>query len=122
MATVMELIGLAPMGTAAVPQVDPRKDAVAYRCGQVIMDAVRNNLRPRDICTRAAFDNAIAGVAATAGSTNAVLHLLAMAREAEVPLTIDDFEPFRRARPCSWTSSRPAVSWLPMSIRPAGSR
>jgi dihydroxy-acid dehydratase len=92
MATVMELIGLAPMGTAAVPQVDPRKDAVAYHCGEVIMGAVRNNLRPRDICTRKAFDNAIAGVAGTAGSTNAVLHLLAMAREAEVPLSIDDFE------------------------------
>src|SRR5262249_39648793 len=55
-------------------------------------DAVRNNLRPRDICTRKAFENAIAGVAATAGSTNAVLHLLAMAREAEVPLSIDDFD------------------------------
>src|SRR6478735_4158480 len=92
MATVMELIGLAPMGTAAIPQVDPRKDAVARRCGEVIMDAVRRNIRPRDICTRKAFDNAIAGVAATAGSTNAVLHLLAMAREAEVPLSIDDFD------------------------------
>ncbi len=93
MATVMELIGLSPMGTAAVPQVDMRKDDVAYRCGEVIMNAVRKNIRPRDICTRTAFDNAIAGVAATGGSTNAVLHLLAMAREAEVPLTIDDFEP-----------------------------
>ena len=91
MATVMELIGLCPMGMAAVPQVDKRKDDVAYRCGQIIMNAVRNNLRPRDICTRAAFDNAIASVAATGGSTNAVLHLLAMAREAEVPLSIDDF-------------------------------
>jgi dihydroxy-acid dehydratase len=56
------------------------------------MDAVRSNLRPRDICTRKAFDNAIAGVAATGGSTNAVLHLLAMAREAEMPLSIDDFD------------------------------
>ncbi len=92
MATVMELIGLSPMGTAAVPQVDPRKEDVAVRCGRVIMDAVRDNLRPRDICTRKAFDNAIAGVAATAGSTNAVLHLLAMAREAELPLSIDDFD------------------------------
>ena len=92
MATVMELIGLAPMGTAAVPQVDPRKDDVSRLCGRVIMDAVRRNLRARDICTRKAFDNAIAGVAATAGSTNAVLHLLAMAREAEVPLSIDDFD------------------------------
>jgi dihydroxy-acid dehydratase len=92
MATVMELIGLAPMGTAAVPQVDRRKDGVAFRCGQVVMDAVRRNLRPRDVCTRKAFENAIAGVAGTAGSTNAVLHLLAMAREAEVPLSIDDFD------------------------------
>ncbi len=92
MATVMELIGLAPMGTAAVPQVDPRKDAVAFGCGEVIMNAVRRNIRPRDICTRKAFENAIAGVAGTAGSTNAVLHLLAMAREAEVPLSIDDFD------------------------------
>src|SRR3954452_2038112 len=67
MATVMELIGLAPMGTAAVPQVDPRKNAVAYRCGEVILNAVRKNIRPRDICTRKAFENAIAGVAGTAG-------------------------------------------------------
>src|SRR5450432_295413 len=92
MATVMELIGLSPMGTAAVPQVDKRKDAVAYSCGKVILNAVLNGILPRDICTRKAFDNAIAGVAATAGSTNAVLHLLAMAREAEVPLSIDDFD------------------------------
>src|SRR3954470_8830178 len=87
MATVMEMIGLSPMNTAAVPQVDPRKDAVAYRCGEIILNAVRKNIRPRDICTRQAFANAIASVAATAGSTNAVLHLLAMAREAEVPLS-----------------------------------
>src|SRR5437763_2939097 len=99
MATVMELIGLSPMGTAAVPQVDARKNDVAFRCGQVIMDAVRNNLKPRDIATRKAFDNAIAGVAATAGSTNAVLHLLAMAREAGVPLAIDDFEAVSRRTP-----------------------
>src|SRR4026207_1496298 len=76
MATVMELIGLSPMGTASVPQVDLRKQVGARPGGRVIMDAVKKNLRPRDICTRAAFANAIAGVAATAGSTNAVLHLL----------------------------------------------
>jgi len=87
----MELIGLSPMGTAAVPQVDKRKEAVAYRCGQIILDAVRSERRAREICTRHAFENAIAGVAATGGSTNAVLHLLAMAREAELSLTIDDF-------------------------------
>jgi dihydroxy-acid dehydratase len=92
MATVMELIGLSPMGTAAVPQVDPRKNAVSFRCGEVIMDAVKNNRRPRDIVTRKALENAIAGVAATGGSTNAVLHLIAIAREAGVPLAIEDFD------------------------------
>ena len=92
MATVMELIGLSPMGTASVPQVDPRKNDVARRCGEIILSAVKNDLKPRDIVTRASFDNAIAAVASTGGSTNAVLHLLAMAREAGVPLEIDDFQ------------------------------
>ena len=92
MATVMELIGLSPMGTAAVPQVDPRKNAVCIRCGEVVMDMVKNNRRPRDFVTRKAFENAIAGVAATGGSTNAVLHLIAIAREAGVPLDIEDFD------------------------------
>src|SRR5439155_16674292 len=119
MATVMELIGLAPMGTAAIPQVDPRKDAVARRCGEVIMDAVRRNIRPRDICTRQAFDNAIAGVAATAGSTNAVLHLLAMAREAQVPLTIDDFEP-TLARTPVFVDIKPAGKYVAADVDTAG--
>src|ERR1700688_2015336 len=92
MATVMELIGLSPLGTASVPQVDPRKHQVAFRCGQVILDAVKAGRRARDIATRQAFENAIASVAATGGSTNAVLHLLAMAREAGVALEIDDFQ------------------------------
>ena len=92
MATVMEMIGLSPMSTASVPQVDPRKQQVAFRCGQVVMDAVRADRRPRTIATRKAFENAIASVAATGGSTNAVLHLLAMAREAGVALTMDDFQ------------------------------
>jgi dihydroxy-acid dehydratase len=99
MATVMELIGLSPMGTAAVPQVDARKNDVSFRCGEIVMDAVRHNRRPRQIATRAAFVNAIAGVAATGGSTNAVLHLLAMAREAGVPLAIDDFQEVCRRTP-----------------------
>ena len=92
MATVMEIIGLSPMGLNAIPQVDERKHEAARRCGEIILDAVRQNRRPRDIVTRAAINNAIASVAASGGSTNAVLHLLAMAREADVPLTIDDFQ------------------------------
>jgi dihydroxy-acid dehydratase len=92
MATVMEIIGLSPMGLNGIPQVDARKHEAARQCGRIVMDAVRNNLRPRDIVTRAAIENAIASVAASGGSTNAVLHLLAMSREAGVPLTIDDFQ------------------------------
>jgi dihydroxy-acid dehydratase len=92
MATVMEFIGLSPMGTASIPATDPRKDEVAVRCGKLVMDLLRDNLRPRDILTRKAFENAIACVAATGGSTNAVLHLLALAREIGLPLTIDDFD------------------------------
>jgi dihydroxy-acid dehydratase len=92
MATVMEFIGLSPLGTASVPATDPRKDEVAVRCGTLVMDLLRNNIRPKDILTRKAFENAIACVAATGGSTNAVLHLLAMAREAGIPLAIDDFD------------------------------
>src|SRR5437763_8653682 len=92
MAMALEFIGLSPMGTASVPATDPRKDEVARRCGQLVIDILRRGLTPRDILTRQAFENAIAGVAASAGSTNAVLHLLAMAREANVPLVIDDFD------------------------------
>ena len=99
MATVMELIGLSPMGTAAVPQVDARKGGVSFRCGKIVMDAVRDDRKPRQIATRKAFENAIAGVAATGGSTNAVLHLLAMAREAGVALDIDDFQEVCRRTP-----------------------
>jgi len=95
----MEFIGLSPMGTASVPAVDPRKDDVAVRCGQLVMDLLRSGVTPRDILTRQAFENAIAGVAASGGSTNAVLHLLAMAREAGVPLTIDDFDTISRRTP-----------------------
>jgi dihydroxy-acid dehydratase len=99
MATVMEFLGLAPVGTGSVPATDQRKDEVAVRCGHLVMDLLRNNLRPRDILTRKAFENAIACVAATGGSTNAVLHLLALAREVGVPLTIDDFDTISERTP-----------------------
>ncbi|HUK19851.1 MAG TPA: dihydroxy-acid dehydratase, partial [Bryobacteraceae bacterium] len=119
MATVMEMIGLSPLGTAAIPQVDARKDDVARRCGRIIMDAVRNNRRVRDICTRKAFENAIAAVAGSAGSTNAVLHLLAMAREAEVPLTIDDFEKICGRTPV-FVDIKPAGRFMAADIDKAG--
>ncbi len=99
MAMALEFIGLSPMGTASVPATDPRKDEVALRCGQLVVDLLRHGVTPLDILTRQAFENAIAGVAASGGSTNAVLHLLALAREVGVPLTIDDFDTISRRTP-----------------------
>jgi dihydroxy-acid dehydratase len=92
MSTVMEVIGLSPMGFNSVPAMDPQKDQVARQCGEVAMNLLKNGIFPKDILTHEAFENAIASVAATGGSTNAVLHLLAISREAGVPLRIDDFQ------------------------------
>ncbi len=92
MSAVMEMIGLSPMGFNSVPAMDAQKDQVSFDCGKVVMNVLQNGIRPRDILTREAFENAIAAVAATGGSTNAVLHLLAIAREAGVALEIDDFQ------------------------------
>ncbi|HEX3359140.1 MAG TPA: dihydroxy-acid dehydratase [Tepidisphaeraceae bacterium] len=92
MSTVMEMIGLSPMGFNSVPAMDPLKDEVSFACGKVVMNVLQNGIKPRDILTREAFENAIASVAATGGSTNAVLHLLAIAREAGVGLEIDDIQ------------------------------
>jgi dihydroxy-acid dehydratase len=92
MAMVMEFMGLAAMGTGSVAAVDPNKDQVAFDAGKAVVDLLKRGTRPRDILTRKAFENAIAGVAATGGSTNAVLHLLALARETGIELSIDDFD------------------------------
>src|SRR5437764_2852337 len=92
MSTVMEMIGLSPMGFNSVPAMDPQKDQIAHDCGKLVLNLLRHGITPKDILTRSAFENAIAGVAATGGSTNAVLHLLAIAREAGLPLQIDDFQ------------------------------
>jgi dihydroxy-acid dehydratase len=92
MSTVMEMIGLSPMGFNSVPAMDPLKDQISFACGKVVMNLLQKGILPRDILTREAFENAIASVAATGGSTNAVLHLLAIAREAGVGLEIDDFQ------------------------------
>ena len=119
MATIMECIGLSPFGTASVPQVDPRKGDVAMRCGEIIMSAVANDLKPRDICTREAFENAIASVAASGGSTNAVLHLLAMAHDAGVPLDIDDFQHISERTPLL-CNLKPAGDYTAVDVDKAG--
>ena len=99
MAIAFEFLGISPMGWNGVPAMDPRKDEVAFQCGQMVMELLRSDLRPRRIITRKALENAIAAVATTGGSTNAVLHLLAVAREAGVRLTIDDFDKINRKVP-----------------------
>ena len=92
MAMVGEFLGLSPMGSASVPALDVRKPEVAQAAGAKLMELLRDDLRPRQILTRDAFENAIASVAATGGSTNAVLHLLAIAYEVGVGLSLDDFD------------------------------
>ena len=92
MSTVMEFLGISPMGSNGIPATVAEKDQAAFDAGKMVMELLRRDLRPSQILTRKAIDNAIASVAATGGSTNAVLHLLAIAREAGVELTIDDFD------------------------------
>ena len=99
MAIAFEMLGISPMGTASVPANDPKKADVAYRCGELVMDLVRDNMCARNIMTRQAFENAISAVLMTGGSTNSVLHLLAVAQEAGVDLVIDDFDRISRQTP-----------------------
>ncbi len=99
MAIAFEFLGMSPMGRNGVPAMDAQKDDVAFECGRMVMDLLKRDLRPRKIITRKSIENAIAAVATTGGSTNAVLHLLAIAREAGVRLTIDDFDRINRKVP-----------------------
>ncbi|HEY5553134.1 MAG TPA: dihydroxy-acid dehydratase [Opitutaceae bacterium] len=92
MSTAMEAIGLSPAGANGIPATDPAKAQAAFRCGELVMELVRKGVRPSVILTRKAFENAIASVAASGGSTNAVLHLLALAVEAGVDLELDEFD------------------------------
>src|ERR1700724_2676325 len=119
MATVMEIIGLSPMGTASVPQVDPRKQDVAERCGELVLRLGKQNLRPRDIVTRKAIENAISSVATTGGSANAVLHLLAIAREAGAALNIDDFQTISERTPLL-VDLKPAGKFVAVDVDKAG--
>jgi dihydroxy-acid dehydratase len=92
MATAFELMGISPMGSAMVPAMDPQKDEVARQAGRLVMKLLDWNLRPSDIITKDSLENAIAAVATTGGSTNGVLHLLAVAYEAGIELELEDFD------------------------------
>ena len=91
MSTVMEFMGLSPAGLNGIPAEDPDKETAARRTGEIVMDLVRRDVRPSSLVTRASLENGIASIAATGGSTNGVLHMLAIAHEFGIPLAIDDF-------------------------------
>src|SRR2546427_9701552 len=99
MSMLREVIGLSPVGFNSIPQMDPEKHRAAERVGKLALDVLGADRRPSQILTRRAFDNAIAAVAASGGSTNAVLHLLALAREVGVDLAIDDIDRISRRTP-----------------------
>ena len=92
MALVAEFLGIAPMGLSGIPATNAAKHNAGHRAGELVMDLLRKDVTPSKIITKAAIENAITGVAATGGSTNSVLHLLAIANEARIPLSIEDFD------------------------------
>ncbi len=104
MATVCEFLGISAMGSGTVPATYEEKDQVAFEAGQRVMDLLKQDLRPRQIITRDAIENAIASVAATGGSTNAILHLFAIANEVDVPLDIEDFDRISERTPLRVTT------------------
>ncbi len=119
MAMVLSTLGLSLPGANDVPATDPAKRAVARRCGERLMELLRDGPLPREVLTPAAFRNAARMVAATAGSTNAVLHLLAIAHDAEVPLTLEDFETAARSTPVI-ADLKPAGRYTAVELSAAG--
>ncbi|UCE63391.1 MAG: dihydroxy-acid dehydratase [Nitrospirota bacterium] len=99
MSIAFEFMGMSPMGFNGVPALDPRKETVSTQCGQLVMDLLKHDVRPKQIITRPALENAIAAVASTGGSTNAVLHIMAIAQEVGVPLSLDDFDTINQRVP-----------------------
>lgn len=119
MSMVMEVLGLSPAGLNEIPAPDPRKLDAARRAGELAMDLVRRDVRPSSIVTRTSIDNAIASVAATGGSTNAVLHLLAIAHTYDIPLGIDDFDVISARTPII-ADLRPGGTWRALQLYEAG--
>src|SRR5690242_16491972 len=99
MSTILEFIGISPPGANGMPALSPRKAEAAFDCGRLIVDLVTRDVRPSQIVTREALENAAASAVATGGSTNAVLHLLAIAHEFRIPFTIDDFDAIAERTP-----------------------
>ena len=119
MAMALEFLGISPAGANAVPALGNAKAEEARKAGRLVMELLRKDIKPRDIMDRDAFENAIAGFAATGGSTNAVLHLLAIAREAGVELSIDDFDAISSRTPMV-ASLKPAGAYVAEDLYNAG--
>jgi dihydroxy-acid dehydratase len=119
MATALDFLGISPVGLSEIPATEPGKKAAAEHAGRMVMDLVRDGVRPLDIITRPALENAIASVAATGGSTNGVLHLLAIAREAGVDVSIDDFHDIAARTPVV-ASLKPGGEYVATDLYRAG--
>jgi len=119
MATISQIIGICPMGMADVPAEDDAKLEVAQQAGELMIQLVKNDIRPSKIITKTALENAIAAAAATGGSTNAVLHTLAFAREAGIDFTIDEIEAISRRTPII-ADLRPTGKYVALDLYKAG--
>ncbi len=119
MATACEMLGLSPMGSNGIPAVDPARQDAAFASGRLVVDLLRDGVTPRSLVTRRSFENAIAGVMASGGSSNAVLHLLAMAHEFGVALELDDFDRVSRRTPV-WADLRPWGRYTAPEMHAAG--
>ena len=119
MAMISEVIGICPMGMGDVPAEDPEKSGVAFRAGQLMLDILADDIRPSDLVTRDSLENAIAASAATAGSTNSILHTLAFAREAGIALSLDDIEAISQRTPIIG-DMRPTGKYVALDLYQAG--
>ena len=119
MSIAFEFLGISPMGFNGIPALDPQKKSVSTQCGNFIIDLLKRDLRPKQIITRDALENAIAAVASTGGSTNAVLHFLALAHEIGVELNIDDFDTINQRIPLI-TDLKPGGKYLAADLYQAG--
>lgn len=119
MAMISEIIGICPMGMGDVPAEDPEKENVAFQAGQLMLKVLENNIRPSDLITRQSLENAISAAAATAGSTNSILHTLAFAREAGIEFTIDDIEAISTRTPVIG-NLRPTGDYVALDLFKAG--
>ena len=119
MATAIEFLGISPMGSASPGATDPRKNSIGFDSGKLVMEVLERGQRPQDILTRNAFENAIMCATSTGGSTNSVLHLLAMASEVNVPLKIDDFDLVSQKTPLIG-DLRPGGKYVALDMDQAG--